>query len=341
MNTALFSIFAAMMLTSFQVLSFEIEGGTAAANIPTIPDTSNCEWAEHLRAEVDLGSIVKQSDRVKYLLDKPKEIQSTAEILAQEYLEGRIEFSSIDRCLKSTNRDNEFVWALQSKMRDLTLAKLREHGGLKLRQLMAELPEGNGLIVQLKGHRLGPPPAPFKAGARLDRNEAFFDMRALSRAEWYFYFVHELIHLADDPRFSSIEKFFNKEAKSKVDSVSQTQVDPLKLSLADKKVLIDWLDAGLNMGLLAEYRAWGVGLLLYLENRDWWGEFPIAEKMIKHIGLPKNPWPELIYVLNYFSLPTSNIMIIENELAIRALPLRVEGLVRNPPTFGEFDYLFN
>lgn len=116
----------------------------------------------------------------------------------------------------------------------------------------------------------------------------FIDNENIEGSEWLILFVHEVAHSLDSEMFDSLSVFNDANTLKKIEKISKEQN---KISDEEAVLLEKWLSAGLDLGFLAEYRAWLLTYLIYEEaveegtirSNDWLEE--IRQKRPANIPL--------------------------------------------------------
>lgn len=97
-------------------------------------------------------------------------------------------------------------------------------------------------------------------------NSIFIDIENVSPQAWLVRFVHEIAHSLDSEMYASLKVYNDEEFLKNLEVYGEKKVALKSLDAVTRKKLDQWLIAGLNRGLLGEYRAWLVTLLIYNEG---------------------------------------------------------------------------
>lgn len=138
-----------------------------------------------------------------------------------------------------------------------------------------------------------------------------------------------------------MKAFLTKDTVAQMAALSAHTNDLTSLTADERAQLKEWLQNGMDAGLLAEYRAWAVTVLLYNEglSENLWTQIKWMDDFKSEIGEPTHPWPKLMQYLNRRGLTPSH-PLLEWPLVKAALAEKRAALVMQPPPMYEFDSLF-
>lgn len=105
-----------------------------------------------------------------------------------------------------------------------------------------------------------------KASYHRARQSIFMNFEKMSANEWLLLFVHEVAHSLDSELFKSLPIYNDGNYIKKLASWGASQIRLDELAPEERQNLKAWLTAGLNRGLLAEYRAWLLTYAVYEEG---------------------------------------------------------------------------
>lgn len=98
------------------------------------------------------------------------------------------------------------------------------------------------------------------------KRSLFMDFGNLSKNDWFVTFIHELAHGVDSVMREAVVLFGRISTRQQVQAIVDTKSSVQDLNPQEKLVLKNWIIAGLNRGLLAEYRAWLLTFYAYQEG---------------------------------------------------------------------------
>lgn len=105
-----------------------------------------------------------------------------------------------------------------------------------------------------------------KAGFHRGERSLFIDLVQTEPDEFLSIFIHEFGHANDEVLFTSIEAYADEEAARMAARLQPNEWETLKPE--QQKRIKNWILAGLNRGLLAEWRVWTLVFNAYLEARQ-------------------------------------------------------------------------
>jgi hypothetical protein len=272
--------------------------------------------------------------------------ESVAKQVVQIFLSGGEQsVGQASYCVHDYQESHRFLLTLQSTLIDFSLQKLRRAKSKSIRQFIALVDRrsngGLDLTIRLTGHGFGPRPVNKKAGYHRADQTIFMDIEAIGVNEWLVILIHELSHYLDPQVFQSLKAFSDPLLVKSIVAASQRTNQLYELSSEERQNLDQWLMAGLNLGLLAEYRAWAVTALLYDEGLheglwqpiDWMVNFRSA------IGRASDPWSGVLGYLDQHGLNPGH-SLFSWALVQNALNEKRAALVAHPPDLGFFNVLF-
>jgi hypothetical protein len=208
---------------------------------------------------------VQKLQRTSYKLKTELTLQ-----IVHRFFSGQINMQQMARCIKGQPDFENFMSSLNGQIFDESITLLRQSRSPALNELMrlyeAKKQHGSILLFRMTGHTaVDVSPTGLKAGFHRGLKSIFMDIGLMTQNEWLFIFCHELIHALDHTLELATDQFNQPILVSKISRVARIYTIN---SLPDqKKIELDiWMNAGLNLGLLAEYRAWALCLKIYQEG---------------------------------------------------------------------------
>ncbi len=178
-------------------------------------------------------------------------------------------------------------------------------------------------------------------------NNIIMNLRNLDVNSWFITFIHEAIHSLDEKLKFSSKILSNPKLNDDVITLIYLQSigDPQVFLPEDAEQIDLFLDAGLNCGLLAEYRAWLLTLMLYQEglNKSLWERDIRLEFFLKTLDTSK-PFPQqVLHGLNLrFFLPKDGVFSFEYPK--KRTQMLINGYLNTqspPPLPKTLNYLFD
>lgn len=112
-----------------------------------------------------------------------------------------------------------------------------------------------------------PKDRPDRAGSfHRGRRSLFMDLGSIDKNNFLLIFIHELAHGVDDVMRTALSEFSNSSTRTQVIEILERKQNPADLNSQERNLIRAWLIAGLERGLLAEYRAWLFTYLAYQEG---------------------------------------------------------------------------
>lgn len=248
-----------------------------------------CAWAQLLISKQN--EIKNNSSPVKrnqLRLEFHQLRQEAAQDAFKAYLNGSMGSYISAQCLEGLENTDGFMQLVQTAFLRESLLRFRDSKNEGLRRLVALLEasgrKADNIVFGLAGEWFGPSPTDLKAGVHRLSRAVFMDISRIEPREWYALLIHELAHVLDRMIPEAVTKFSSAEAALLMAEWAARTDDPAKLPAKVREPLKNWLQAGLDRGLLSEVRAWAVTFALYtnakrsgtLQAVDW------LENMIQH-----------------------------------------------------------
>ncbi len=115
---------------------------------------------------------------------------------------------------------------------------------------------GQTFPFTLTGLHFGKSPANFRAGRAYATGSIYVDVSKVSYQDWYVVLAHELFHNLDSKTNEAIKTFSDAKTVERAVALASSHSSVKELGREDLDFIKTWIFAGLNKGLLAEYRAW-------------------------------------------------------------------------------------
>lgn len=265
--------------------------------------------------------------------------QDTAEYLARErlaneiytdYRQNRGDLTQIEKCLVQIPDRANFLSTVQRVFFDNTLNALARSNRPTLRRLMALLQtsptNSNQMVFRLTGHFDGLHRMDKKAGFHRATKSIFMDVSQIPANEWPIVFVHEVLHALDQDLYTATETFSQQDRIVNFDAGSPRSQE--------------WLIAGLDRGLLGEYRAWYFTLAIYREGLEegLWTKIPWMEQLIAPKGSAQDQFL-FAFLDPRFSDPVDG-PFSQPKVAAALAQLRARLRISGAPELGSLGQLF-
>jgi hypothetical protein len=219
----------------------------------------------------------------QYQLGLFQEQKNLARRIFDSYIAGKYDPRVLSSCLES--KDQESVDQLLSTgFLERSLERLSESRSPSLqsflRLVQARRTTRNLFLFRLAGH-LPKDSVPDDLPGSFHRGEGsiFMNFARIAPNEWYVILLHELAHAFDDRLNDAIEIYAEQDP---IITMVKDKKGFAQLTLSEAQFLNRWITAGLDRGLLAEYRAWLVTFELYREGvqEGLWKPIPWLEAIL-------------------------------------------------------------
>ncbi len=175
---------------------------------------------------------------------------------------------ALERCSAELASETEFAAALSSEFYSETVAILRGARSPRIKKLAEILDSREMLPFRIYGYLRKEELEGRKAGFHRGQRSIFLDFTMIPEGEWIIIFIHEVAHSLDEKLIQALPVYADaKLVHSFMQFVPNLQ-DPRKLPPEARRGLIRWLEAGLDRGFLAEWRAWTLTAQLYLDGQS-------------------------------------------------------------------------
>lgn len=235
---------------------------TTAAQINRKNELINDEWKKRSVYFDLLGrSFLKREKKAGQILEEINSRKNAKSLLGTFTLS--LINSSVDILKKSTNADiRSLMKKYQNVYGDNSIPLFRLTGAYTQQDSPTDLKGG------------------FHRGVR----SIFMDLERTSNDEFLFIFMHELYHALDEELLESSSFFSDRDRFEDVMELSLeyenlVELEPKKLNLLDQ-----WVTAGLNRNLFAEWRDWLFCFSVYESGlkEGLWGSIPFVEEVLAH-----------------------------------------------------------
>jgi len=205
--------------------------------------------------------------------------------LTQLYLKEAIAGNELDSDFKDFPEQNKIMAHFSSLLLEETISLLHQSKIPSLVKLMKRYdtlyPAGTVALFRVTGiSNDNESPTLEKGGFHRTNKSIFMDITRTDSSEWVFIFLHELFHQLDETLDSSSRFFSQKENFEK--AMRLTKDENSKLTTSDNDFLDEWVQAGLDRGLFAEFRAWNFCFQIYEDGKKekLWGSIKFAEEIL-------------------------------------------------------------
>jgi hypothetical protein len=222
------------------------------------PIVSIQDEAQQATSPVVRSSLLMQEERVS---------KQVAVSMFQNYLEKGLGDALKPECLARLEEPGGFLHHLQSAFFAQSLRAFRQARGSRIRTLVELLgsraSKENSIPFRMSGEHFDASPTEHKAGFHRATGAVFMDIARIDPGEWLLILTHELIHDVDSIVPIAVQKYSNVElAKHLIERAAKSS-DPASLPADEHRAYKDWIEAGMDRGLLAEVRAWAITILIY------------------------------------------------------------------------------
>jgi hypothetical protein len=166
------------------------------------------------------------------------------------------------------------------------------------------------VLFRLTGHLKELSPTTLKAGFHRSNGSIFMDLFRIQPQDWMLIFTHELAHALDDKIEKALPIYADEFKSLSLSQWASTQVYPATIKSEMTEQLEEWLAAGLDLGLMAELRAWIVTIWIYRDETKIgnWSKSDWFENVLSSIQTADSfsSSEEINAVFNYLSDNSSN-----------------------------------
>ena len=250
-------------------------------------------WLES--RQVDITRIPTPEGRFRAQRAESEARESAALAVYESYIGGALPSGALATCLPAKEDFEAILPDLSQVFHRRSLDRLRAAGILELDRLVSRIEREiaeRGLnrfrAIPHYPKESGPPEnstaegSSRRAGVYRGTGSLFMNFDTIASDEWLFLLVHEMSHQAD-PILSEASSIWNDQPRAKAIFALDLQKHSLEeLTETERRSLREYLEAGLNRGLIAELRAWTLCFSAYEAGRQTglWGSIPWVEEVI-------------------------------------------------------------
>lgn len=212
---------------------------------------------------------------------------STAGKIFQSYMNGSLTPQFIQNCIPKTDRE-QWLSSISQVFLKSSLVKLNSSKIKKLSELMQTVKAMSD--AQGTTFFRATPHFPDdhsiesrnRAGVYRGSPSLFMNIDLIAPGEWLYLMAHELAHYTDPVLKSASEIWNQTETAKSIFELGKRHASLSTLSADEKKMLRNYLMAGLDRGLLAEYRAWIICFSIYEAGikESLWGQIPWMQQIL-------------------------------------------------------------
>lgn len=269
---------------------------TAIPALSAPAQAQDCSWTKEIeRAQTKAQEAPSPIERVNLYADSDHIKQKAAHGLFKTYLEGRLQEKLVPICLNRLDEPNGFLTQVQSAFLKESLRILKAPRNARIQRLLGLLgsrasDDGN-LIFRLAGDQFAPPPTELKAGFHRGSGSIFMDVTRIQASEWLVILAHELLHDVDMMIPAAVQKYSEVQIAQRLIERAKTAAAPSDLSDEERRTFKNWIQAGMDRGLLAEVRAWTITILIYQDglSEGLWGRIGWLDDVMS-TRRPDEPW---------------------------------------------------
>jgi hypothetical protein len=192
-----------------------------------------------------------------------------ADSLDATYRAGALDRAALETCLAPLPDRQNFLETFYFSLFKNSLRRLEASPSPSLRAMMAlfHAKYGAGMpIFRVTGSFAEAPDTPLDAGFHRATGSIYMDFARIHPDDWMVIFVHETLHALDDQIWAGMKLYSRAELPKRFVKLSSTYSRLADLTPNDQRDLRAWLVAGMDRGLLAEYRAWTATFAIYREG---------------------------------------------------------------------------
>ena len=202
-----------------------------------------------------------------------------------EYMAGKTTNVFFSKCLADISEKDEWTSSFSQVFLRNSLLNLQAAPIPRLQKIMTELQAtqiGQGMTLFKAAPHFPGEEGAKKAGVYRGSTSLFMNIDMIPAGEWNFLLVHELFHYLDPVIKKASLVWNSKETAAKIFELGKIHETLETLSPVEKKMLRDFVQAGLDRGLLAEYRAWVLCFSIYEQGKKTglWKTIPWMEEII-------------------------------------------------------------
>ena len=225
--------------------------------------------------------------------------RSVADALDSSFRSGTLDRDSLEACLAPLPDRQNFLETLYWSLFKNSLQKLDASKSPAVQVMMRLFHSKYGAAVpifRVTGSFKETADTPLGAGFHRGTGSIYMDFATIHPDDWLIIFVHETLHALDDQIWKGMELYAKSDIPKKYVELSSRVADFSDLSSEQQSELRVWLTAGMDRGLLAEYRAWTATFAIYAQGlaEGLWSPRPWLEEV-----LAKRPADETLEAFTY------------------------------------------
>jgi hypothetical protein len=223
----------------------------------------------------------------KLLIEEYKKRSEYLKELGMQYLNGNIPHYNIDQDFKTFSNYQKIMSQFSVALLQLSIEKLQHSKIPSIQKMMAQyntIYTGEAIpLFRITGSEIQrESPTEEKGGFHRGKSSIFMDITRTSNNEWLFIFSHELFHALDSKLYEASSYFSAQNNFNEIMLLTMNYKNLVELNNSQNAKLDQWVLAGLNRGLFAEFRAWTFGLSIYSEGIEekLWGNIPFVNNVM-------------------------------------------------------------
>ena len=253
--------------------------GTLPASCLKIGEVSR--WTSYF------GEKPSSSDPVRAVFERKEELwlraQQAADTIYRSYRSGKWSPSKqifLSDCAQKNSDFHQVIERVQESFFELTLKELGQSSSKQLQDFAKVAgPLRRGIFKAFSLHKeveFNNAKGAFQRGSR----SLFVNFSDIKPEDWLTIFIHEVSHALDKQLAESLAVYNDDCLVKKIIEISEARQAPDE---EEQKQIETWLTAGLDRGLLAEWRSWVPTLELYKEGvrYDHWARVDWMENLLR------------------------------------------------------------
>jgi hypothetical protein len=194
--------------------------------------------------------------------------QASASQIYALYSRGELHAKALLACLERDTDRGNFLHSLYDAFFQGALDLLRGSRSPAIRGFLREYERKNSgtiPLVRVMGFE-EKTPAPMPGGYQRSVKSIYLHFGEIRPNDWTILFVHEILHSLDEQLWEGVDRYGRPEKVSLFASWAERYSTFPSLAPAEQNEMRLWLLAGLDRGLLAEYRAWSATFEIYRQG---------------------------------------------------------------------------
>lgn len=211
------------------------------------------------------------TDRSNQQIEKWNFLKKAADIIFKSYRQGEIQTQTLNECFTDSQEKSTLNSVLPGIFLKKSLEILEKSQSdiiVKLaKSVLNHYKNSHTFSFKLVGHmKEDQNSTKLKGGFHRGKKSVFMDFSKIPPNEWLIILIHELLHSQDFALRKAITDYGDLEIGPLIYEWNTVSSEPEDLTAGDRKRLNKWLKAGLDRGLIAEYRAWTYTFIIYQEG---------------------------------------------------------------------------